>query len=410
MLPTSDDDPTLIPTPTENGGSYDFASVVWTDYQVLDDDEREKTFLTSLDIYRGHYTLVVAISTSLAYGFLMKVMFNACVKTDSQGDRVGYDRWAILDVFSAIATLTIFPLMANSPVDVFLDKADYLSKDTLDYIVCLLIVLQFARFYSFMLMVPMMAKMLLTIKAMLIDTVPFMLLTLMFLFIMAAIFATAYGDTAPSKYGDFLDTFVTIFDNLMASYSYTGFGDDEISHMALLIFTVYFTNILFLNYLVAILSESYSTMLESGEFFRKVLLYQYCERYMIAFKNECYGEIIKHPAPACLLNLPLVIICLVPKLDPKFLEDCNILFSKTMFWLENIFWIAVFFVFEIALTPIVYLVNFYTIIWSTSGTFLPMIYCGMWVVSGPFFCIFIVFRDIGFFTSILAMHDGCKSY
>ena len=53
---------------------------------------------------------------SLVYAFFLKVLFNACVKGDSKGDRVAYDLWAMLDIISATATLIIFPIMANSPV------------------------------------------------------------------------------------------------------------------------------------------------------------------------------------------------------------------------------------------------------------------------------------------------------
>lgn len=75
---------------------------------------------------------------SMVYAFMLKVLFNARTKSFSKGDKVGYDRWAVLDISSAVATLIIFPIMANSPVQIFLDKG---SKATLDYIVCLLIVL-----------------------------------------------------------------------------------------------------------------------------------------------------------------------------------------------------------------------------------------------------------------------------
>lgn len=49
----------------------------------------------------------------------------------------------------------------------------------------------------------------------------------------------------------------------------------------MLILHVMISNILMLNYLIAILSESYATMLDKGIFLYKVYLYQYCERYMV---------------------------------------------------------------------------------------------------------------------------------
>ena len=89
----------------------------------------------------------------------------------------------------------------------------------------------------------------------------------------------------------------------------------------------------------------------------------------MAFKSGPYGELIKHPSPICLLNLPLLLMSLVPATDGgkylKFLEKMNDLFSKMMFWLENIVWILGFLAYELLLVPFVYLSNFYECILSS---------------------------------------------
>lgn len=53
-----------------------------------------------------------------------------------------------------------------------------------------------------------------------------------------------------------------MFDGLMGGYTYKGFGDRELLHMVAIILHVWVANILLLNYLIAILSESYSVMLD----------------------------------------------------------------------------------------------------------------------------------------------------
>ena len=75
-----------------------------------------------------------------------------------------------------------------------------------------------------MLLVFQMSTLMLTVQAMLIDTVPFVILTLMYLYVCASWLYTLYGDLNPSRYGSFLDTLITIFDDLMGSYDYKGFG------------------------------------------------------------------------------------------------------------------------------------------------------------------------------------------
>ena len=140
---------TIIKITESLSGSYDFASSDLVP-SITGEEERLIMFENNLTTYKTNYLWVVGISMSMVYAFLLKVLFNACTKSFSKGDKVGYDKWAIMDITSAVATLIIFPIMANSPVEIYLDKS---TKNTLDYIVSLLIILQLTRFYSFMLLV-----------------------------------------------------------------------------------------------------------------------------------------------------------------------------------------------------------------------------------------------------------------
>ena len=72
-----------------------------------------------------------------------------------------------------------------------------------------------------------------------------------------------------------------------------------------MIFVAFFANVLLMNYIIAILSTTYQNQQESGIFEYKTNLYQYCERYIIAFKSE-YGEIVLHPPPISYLSLLLL--------------------------------------------------------------------------------------------------------
>ena len=132
----------------------------------------------------------------------------------------------------------------------------------------------------------------------------------------------------------------------------------------------------------------------------------------MAFKSGPYGELIKHPSPICLLNLPLLLMSLVPATDGgkylKFLEKMNDLFSKMMFWLENIVWILGFLAYELLLVPFVYLSNFYNIIWATNGPFLPIFYTMFWLIGGIPFSLFIVLRDVWLFITLLSVLEGCR--
>lgn len=83
-------------------------------------------------------------------------------------------------------------------------------------------------------------------------------------------------------------------------------GDRELSFSILQIVFVFFGNILLLNYLIAILSTTYENMKQTGIFKYKVNLYQYCERFMIAFEEKAYGEIVLHPPPLSYISMVMI--------------------------------------------------------------------------------------------------------
>lgn len=113
---------------------------------------------------------------------------------------------------------------------------------------------------------------------------------------MASVFTTLYQDYNEDKYGDLSKSFQTLFDTAMAAYDYDGMGSRNLSHSILLIFVAFLTNILLLNFVIAILSTTYENMKESGIFKYKTNLFKYCEKYLIAFNSE-YSELILQPAP-----------------------------------------------------------------------------------------------------------------
>lgn len=88
---------------------------------------------------------------------------------------------------------------------------------------------------------------------------------------------------------------------------------------------------------------------------------------------------------------------------------CNF-FSKTNFWIENILYIAGFIMFEVFLSPFVFLKSIYTIVYSTNGMFTTAFNIFKWVVFGILYLFFILCTDVVILLDILRMHDGCRAY
>ena len=220
----------------------------------------------------------------------------------------------------------------------------------------------------------------------------------------AAIFTTVFQDINKSLYGDFITSSKTMFDGLMASYGYKGFGEYEMLHMVMLWTHIFIANILLLNYLIAILSDSYVGMLEKGKFLYKVIVYQYCERYMVGLENEKYGQLVIQSAPLAVLNFPITILTIIPKIPDWVLISVSNGFGLFMFWLENIAWLSLFLTFEVVLTPIVYFKNLFVVAYVSQGALLKIWNTLAWLFAGPIYIVFFILRDLWYMFRILTMH------
>lgn len=75
------------------------------------------------------------------------------------------------------------------------------SKNLLNYMVAILIILAMGRFFILQLVVPSVSKMLLTLVYMLIDVKGFAFLMMCYLLVSTQMFSTAYQDTNPDAFG-----------------------------------------------------------------------------------------------------------------------------------------------------------------------------------------------------------------
>ncbi len=92
------------------------------------------------------------------------------------------------------------------------------------------------------------------------DTIAFIFIVACFITIMSSIFTTLYQDINAEKFGSLTTTVRTLFDAALAVYDYNDMGGRTLSYSILIIFHVFFSNVLLLNYLIAILSTTYDNM------------------------------------------------------------------------------------------------------------------------------------------------------
>ena len=257
-------------------------------------------------------------------------------------------------------------------------------KNYLDYYVIFVMQISWSRFFIYALMQKPISVLLLTLYEIMYDAMSFLLILGLYILVVAWIFTTLYQDVCPDKYGSIITSYRILYDAGIGTYDYSWMDARVLDHSALFMIHTVFMNILLLNYLVAILSTTYENMQQSGIFKYKINLYNYCESYMCAFKEEGYGEFITHPPPISGLWVILVPFVLYKK---SLIKMAKIL-SYSIFWGENLIFMLFFFIYEIAIIPIVFIKVFLNIIRWSEAFFIKLKFCAYWALSGIFLLIY----------------------
>ena len=146
-------------------------------------------------------------------------------------------------------------------------------------------------------------------------------------------------------------------------------------------------------------------MRQTGIFKYKVNLYKYCERFMIAFEEKAYGEIVLHPPPLSYLSM-----IMMPFIFSSFLmRYVTKGFSYMMHWLENMFFLFGFLFLEFALLPLAYLKVLMNLLTNSLSVLKALINCLVWVIIGIPVMLLLVFIDFSNLLKILCYHNGCRS-
>lgn len=125
---------------------------------------------------------------------------------------------------------------------------------------------------------------------------------------------------------------------------------------------------------------------------------------MIAFNDRAYGEIVLHPPPLSYLSA-MMIPFLVSKQAMKYM---SIGFSYLMFWVENVFFILIFLVFEILIFPVAYIKVWINIIKNSMGILNTILNCIIFLIIGIFTMLYLLLRDVCYLIKILSYHNGCR--
>lgn len=326
------------------------------------------------------------------FQLLLKIIYNLCAKK-----KIAFDKWTIMDSLSAILNiLAVQVIQRIDPINFTIP----LYKSIVDYFMIFVLIICWLRFFTYFLVIRDISKLLLILIAMIKDTLAFMFIVVCFTLIMASIFTTLYQDTNPIKYGSLAMATRYLFDASIGVYDYSNMGDRVLSFSILQVFYVFMANVLMMNYLIAILTTTYDNMSKTGIFLYKVNLYQYCERFMIAFQEEAYGEIVLHPPPVSYISAMMIPFVVSSWLMRYITRG----FSYTMHWVENAVFIGAFFGFELALAPLAYTKVWLNLIANSLGLLKTIMNCLAWAALGLPIILFLAIRDSVYLVHILSHH------
>jgi len=369
----------------------------YKDQATTSESDTIDIIISSINEYVDWSLLCLMFSAALIFQVLLKLLFNICSRY-----KIGFDKWTIMDFLCAVFNIAAVLLIMYLDPEVYLDPD---TKDMVDYFMIFVLCLTWLRFFTYFLVVKLISQLLLTLLTMIWDTLSFMFLVGCFILIMASIYTTLFQNVNPELYGGFGLTSRALFDSTLGNFELgEGNGDRELTHTILTIGTVFFSNVMLLNYLIAILSTTYNNMRETGIFKYKCNLFYYCERYSIAFSDLPYGEMVLHPPPLSYLTIFMILFtpfrgCMV--YVSKF-------FSYLMFWIENSVFVFIFFILELIIMPLAYLKIWFNIIKNSLGVIRTILNCLIFAILGVPIMFFIVLRDFFYLMKILCMHQGCR--
>eukprot|EP00347_Sterkiella_histriomuscorum_P019687 403340671 len=387
--------------PDVNGTETIDISTIYNSTHILDPDYMKDEVAEIEEIQsRGNTTINLGyvsylFSIALIFQLILKITFNF-----KSAKKIPLDKWTIMDSISAFLNIMAVQVIQNVTLDQLMDGK---MKDVMDYFMILVLGFSWIRFFMYFLVVRSISKLLLTLVEMVEDTLSFFFIVSCFIMIMSSIFTTLYQDINPEKFGSLTTTVRTLFDAALAVYSYENMGGRTLSYSILMIFHVFFSNVLLLNYLIAILSTTYENMKQSGIFKYKKNLYQYCERFITCFEERAYGELVLHPPPlsyGCLFLLPFI-------RNREKMEKYTKVFSIVMFWIENFILIISITLYELALLPFAFLKTLSNIVlYVNAGLFRKLIMIFFWLTLGIFVNIYLLYQDISNLIFILRHYNG----
>jgi len=102
------------------------------------------------------------------------------------------DTWTIFDFLCALLNISAVYIISNVSAEVYLPDKSNFTKTVIDYFMVLVLAVTWLRFFVYFLVVRSISKLILTLVAMVGDTLSFLFLMVCFIIIVSSVFTTLY--------------------------------------------------------------------------------------------------------------------------------------------------------------------------------------------------------------------------
>lgn len=219
----------------------------------------------NLNDYKRYNYLGTIIAVTYLLSGIQRFVYNSHARK-----KIDVDIWLYADIIAGIFNLAAFNIIGNATPQEIMDVT---YKTHLNYYMNVVIVMSWARYFSYFMILNTISKLTIILFKMLYELIPLLVIYLAYQLMMAFVFMTMFRDD-PAADAQF--NFTNILYTLRLEFDYTVGNYDtsidmgkayatsyEISYM----FEVIVTFVFFTQVIVAIISSVYDSMIDQGDFY-----------------------------------------------------------------------------------------------------------------------------------------------
>jgi len=317
----------------------------------------------------------------LLYSVLMRVVFNFITV-----HKISIDLWTTCDLITGVVNLVALGILQTyePPSTELYTQTHY----NISFYMIAVIITNWARFFILFLIHSRVSPMISGLVHMISATLYFLCVLALYIFAASIVFYTLYVKSCPSKYADFWISLRSTFDDLFSNWDYECVTDRAVSFSIITIIHSLIASILLLNYLIAILSDTFAQVKDNSMYHYKSNLLAYLARFSKPLSNMPVGFITLYPTPfngISILTIPFL---------PFSCGKCVVeFFAHVIFWIENIFLLALYCVYFAILNPFVYFKVLFSIISSPSPILKRLATSLFWIAFSPFILLYLCVLD-----------------